>query len=336
MSENKNPFARSAEIADRKIEEMLTRPGRKPKNVTVAQEPDIDQARFDNAMVVARQDVVSADMAQEQHHAMVRAVAAQVGYQLPADCADPDLIQRDIAANMRRSVEACLEVGRGLAVLKAACQHGMFMARLDVLGIDRFVASKFMQAAKKFSNVSSTAHLTKALGNQTKLFEMLVLDDEQIEELELTGQTGELKLDDVATMSVKELRAKVRELKNEVTAKEDVLSTRSAQINTLEEKLSRVKSMPPDEVLAELQAEATKWANDTHGAVIGKFAGSLESLARHYIEHGGESTLVFMAGMVGQIQADLNALRDRLNIPDVMPSMIPEWVVDPSFEKAGA
>lgn len=137
-------------------------------------------------------------------------------------------------------------------------------------------------------------------------------------------------------MSVKELRAKVRELKNEVTAKEDVLSTRSAQINTLEEKLSRVKSMPPDEVLSELQTEATKWTTDAHGAVIGKFAGSLEALARHYIEHGGESIPVFMAGMVGQIQADLNALRDRLNIPDVMPSMIPEWVTDPSFEKAGA
>ena len=42
-------------------------------------------------------------------------------------------IQRDISANMRRSVEACLEVGRGLAVLKAACGHGNFVARLDVL-----------------------------------------------------------------------------------------------------------------------------------------------------------------------------------------------------------
>lgn len=309
--------------------------GRKPIAPKNDEQPVILEGEFATAMSVMRDDVKAITQEENQHQAMVRAVAAQVGYQLPADCADPDLIQRDIAANMRRSVEACLEVGRGLAVLKAACQHGMFMARLDVLGIDRTVAKRFMQAATKFSNGAST-HLLKAAGNQTKLFEMLVLDDEQIEELELTGQTGELKLDDVATMSVKELRAKVRELKNEVTAKEDVLSTRSAQINTLEEKLSRVKSMPPDEVLSELQTEATKWTTDAHGAVIGKFAGSLEALARHYIEHGGESIPVFMAGMVGQIQADLNALRDRLNIPDVMPSMIPEWVTDPSFEKAGA
>lgn len=336
MPENKNPFARAAEIADQKFEAMISRPGRKARTSTVAPEPELDQARVDNAVVVARQEVISADMAENQHHAMVRAVAAQVGYQLPADCADPDLIQRDIAANMRRSVEACLEVGRGLAVLKAACHHGMFMARLDVLGIDRKVAAKFMQAANKFSNVSSTRHLTAALSNQTKLFEMLVLDDEQLEELELTGQTGELKLDDVATMSVKELRAKVRELRNEVTSKEEVLATRSAQINTLEEKLSRAKALPPDEVLTELQAEATKWTNDAHCALIGKFSGAVEALATHFITHGGESINVFMAGLVGQLQADLNALRDRCGIPDVTPAMIPDWVSDPNFDKAGA
>src|SRR3989304_1439685 len=141
----------------------------------------------------------------------VRAVAAQIGYLLPADCTDPDLIQRDISANMRRSVEACLEVGRGLGVLKAACGHGNFMARLDVLGIDVHVASRFVGSARKFSNLPSNANLIKAIGNQTKLFEMLVLDDEQLEELELTGQTGELHLDKIATMSVKELRAALRE-----------------------------------------------------------------------------------------------------------------------------
>ena len=53
-------------------------------------------------------------LAASQQESAVRAVAQQLGYQLPADCTDPDLIQRDIAANMRRSVEACLEVGRGL------------------------------------------------------------------------------------------------------------------------------------------------------------------------------------------------------------------------------
>lgn len=292
----------------------------------------MDQHRIENAMVMMRQDGKSLSLAESQHAATVRAVAAQVGYQLPAECVDPDLIQRDIAANMRRSVEACLEVGRGLTVLKAACHHGMFMARLDVLGIDDGVARKFIRAATKFSNRSSTTVLTNALGSQTKLFEMLVLDDDQIEELELTGQTGELKLDDVATMSVKELRAKVRELKNEVTAKEDVLTNRAKQINSLEEKVSRMKSVPPDEVLAELHAQTTKWLNDTLGAIRGTFAGAIGAVDQHHQDNGGDS-LAFLAGAIGQVQTELDALRDRYAIPDVAPALIPDWVTDPEFAK---
>lgn len=169
-------------------------------------------------------------IADQQQQARVRAVALRVGYQLPADSTDPDLIQRDIAANMRRSVESCLEVGRGLIALKEACAHGQFMSRLDVLGIEDRVARRFMQSALKFTNRASTPVL-KAAGNQTKLFEMLVLDDEQIEELELTGQTGELKLDDVATMSVKELRTKLREAKQEKEAMQRLLQDKNATID---------------------------------------------------------------------------------------------------------
>ena len=175
----------------------------------------------------------------QEQDTLVRATAATLGYQLPANATDPDLIQRDISANMRRSVEACLEVGRGLAVLKAACGHGNFAMRLDVLGIDVNVAGRFMRAAKKFSNSPTSANLTKAIGSQNKLFEMLVLDDEQIEELSLTGQTGELHLDDVATMSIKELRAAVREERHERQAGEKVRADMSAKLTKLQVQLKK-------------------------------------------------------------------------------------------------
>lgn len=171
---------------------------------------------------------------ERQQEALVRATAAKVGYMLPADATDPDLIQRDISANMRRSVEACLEVGRGLVVLKAACPHAQFLPRLDVLGLDRHVAARFIQAATKFSNVPTSAHLTKAIGNQSKLFEMLVLDDEAIEELATSGQTGELTLDDVATMSVKELRAALREERQERQAGDKVREDLSKKLTKLQ------------------------------------------------------------------------------------------------------
>jgi ribosomal protein L29 len=310
----------------------MTGVGRKPLKAddVIDVEATIDTDRFELAMSEMRHEAQTQNEIEQQRVASVRAVAVQVGYQLPVDCADPDLIQRDIAANMRRSVEACLEVGRGLMVLKVACGHGEFVSRLDVLGVERTVAARFMMAAKKFANVATSQHLTKAIGTQSKLLEMLVLDDEQIEELALTGETGELKLDDVATMSVKELRAKVRELKGEVKAKEDVLAKRATQVNELEEKLARVKTVPPDEVLSDLHVEASRQLNDTRGALIGRFSAAVEAIDAHHREHGGDS-LAVLAGLIGQLQADLNQLRDAYAIPDVAPELIPEWVNLPEF-----
>lgn len=217
----------------------------------------------------------------------VRAVAMQLGYQLPADCTDPDLIQRDIAANMRRSVEACLEVGRGLRVLKEACGHGAFIARLDVLGIETRVAQKFMASAAKFSNAASTP-LLKAAGNQTKLFEMLLLDDEQIQELELTGQTGELSLDDVATMSVKELRAAVRQARQDAGYTADQLEKERARADKAEKKLrGKVPVvMPLDERITPFQVEIAARQSLTEKAL----AAHIEAVAALEAWHTEEVT----------------------------------------------
>lgn len=216
-----------------------------------------------------------------EQEATVRAVAAQLGYQLPADCTDPDLIQRDISANMRRSVEACLEVGRGLGVLKVACGHGNFMARLDVLGIEVNVAGRFMNAARKFSNSPTSANLIRAIGTQSKLLEMLILDDTQIEELELTGQTGELKLDDIATMSVKELRAALRESREKIADKDRVLAGKNTKIDELDQQLNRAMKrihLPPwDERVAPFQKEITE-RQSVLDAAIAKHLEAIKAL----------------------------------------------------------
>ena len=254
---------------------------------------------------------------QRELEVTVRAVALQIGYQLPADCTDPDLIQRDISANMRRSVEACLEVGRGLAVLKAACGHGQFIARLDVLGIDRTVAIRFMQAASKFSNVASTHHLTKALGNQTKLFEMLVLDDEQLEELELTGQTGELHLDKIATMSVKELRAALREARADADATDRVLEQKSSTITQLQLEVEpvkrRVAKETPDDAGPQLREEVSLFAFEAEATILGKLTPGFEALAAH-ADANDCTHDDFMAGCLCQIEGALLSLRGRFNV----------------------
>ena len=285
-----------------------------------AEMPEILPSR-ELRIVAAQGDLV---LVQAQHDSHVRAVALQLGYQLPADCTDPDLIQRDISANMRRSVEACLEVGRGLGVLKVACGHGNFMARLDVLGVDVNVAGKFMQAARRFSNSFSTTNLAKAIGNQTKLFEMLVLDDEQIEELELTGQTGELKLDDIASMSVKELRAGLREANAEAVADKEILSKRNTRIAELEREQLRLQASPPDVVLAEMQLELAGFAAEALGMVEGSLRQGMIKLNDYCAAHDFSATHV-MAGHVGQLQQLLNDLREEFVLPNIAGDGTPAW-----------
>lgn len=251
----------------------------------------------------------------EKRDLEARELATRIGYQLPADETNPDLIQRDIAANMRRSVEACLEVGRGLIILKQVCGHGGFLPRLEALGIESTVAIRFMQAAAKFSNAATSQHLIKAIGNQSKLFEMLVLDDEQIEALTLTGQTGELSLDDVATMSVKELRAALRESREQIEAKDVVAGENQKTIQKLKEKLTRSKPTPEflaQESLDELGKESVQCiAHISAGmrAALGTAMASVDTYGadRHLVEQS-------CASAIGNIFAALRSLAAEFDI----------------------
>lgn len=297
----------------------MARTAKKP--LAPADAPEILPAKA--VSIVLSQEALAE--AKTQTEARTRAVAHQLGYTLPVDCVDADLIQRDIAANMRRSVEACLEVGRGIRVLKEACSgHSEFLSRLEDLGIDYGVAQKFIQAASKFS---TSRTLTNAAGGQSKLFEMLVLDDEQIKELELTGQTGELALDDVATMSVKELRAALRKERGDAKAEQAAVEKRlqvvSKQRDDAEARAARIAVESPDEELAELQKASVSVMNDALGAVRGSMRNALIALQNHAEDNG-----VFMAGLVGQLQADLQALREEFNLPDTSSAALAQLAAE--------
>lgn len=291
-----------------------TGPGRPTREAPPVLVDDVDHARIDNAMAVMREGEVAAREAAAQRETLVRAVAAQVGYSLPADSTDPDLIQRDICVNMRRSVEACLEMGRGLAVLKAGCEHGQFIGRVEAMGLDQSVARRFMQAAAKFAN-RAAPHLLAAAGSQSKLFELLVLDDDQLEELELTGQTGGLARDDVACMTQKELRAAVRKLQGEVEAARDVSRRNHDRADKAESDLVHFQKLPPDEQLAELQRCATVAMNGAVASIRGQLRQAVIGL-QHRGDRRGEQGR-FIAGMVAQVQQTLNELRQEFGILDL-------------------
>lgn len=225
--------------------------GRKPLAAAVPRETQAIEA----ALTSANQAVAMLD----ERASRVRAVALQMGYQLPGDGVDADLIQRDIAANMRRSVEACLEVGRGLAVLKEACEHGEFRARLEVLGVEKTVATRFMLAAEKFSKVALAQPLAKAIGGQSKLFELLVLDADEVQELAAGGEVRGLDADDIAGMTRNELRAALKASRDQLSAKDRVLADNAAKITEQAQALELARSekfTPAPGSVARTKAEA--------------------------------------------------------------------------------
>jgi hypothetical protein len=299
---------------------------RPAKSLPTPAEDGFDPARLEEAGEAAAQ----LGRLQAQQAVTVRAVAAQIGYQLPADCTDPELIQRDIAANMRRTVESMIEVGRGLLVLREACAHGEFQKRLDVLGFEQRAARRYMQVVAKFAKRSTSTVLLEAAGTQSKLLEMLVLDDEQIEELELTGQTGELHLDDVATMSVKDLRAALRETRDNAEAQARLMADKNAKIDELASKLTtrapRVRTPPPDEEGAEIRKEASQFAFEAESVVRGKLRAAFQALAEHGEKHGMAHE-DFMAGLLCQVEVAIRQVRGEFGVkaaPD--GEEIPAWL----------
>ncbi len=117
---------------------------------------------------------------------------------------------------------------------------------------------------------------------------------------------------------VQQAEAATAEAKAELKASEDVLATKNKTIDKLQRDLARIEKLPKDEQLSAIKKEATTIANDAEGFMLGNLRQALlkiksyASTSDNDAEHG-----VFMAGLVGQVQAKITALRQEFNLADV-------------------
>jgi len=240
----------------------------------------------------------------------VNALAVTLNYN---GSTDPSVLENSAKDAIRRIGMSTFELGAYLLLLKEACEKGKFLPALERLGVDPRFAQRYMAVTRRFANTTSMSHLERV--GLTKMIELVVLDDEQLEDLTELGQTGELALDDVARMSVKELRAKVRELRSDKEADQQVLTAKNKAIDRLQRDLARIEKLPPDKDLIDLKQKATGIATEAEALVLGGLRQALIAINNHAGEPGQYG--VFMAGLVGQVQAQLNALRQEFNLPDV-------------------
>jgi hypothetical protein len=264
----------------------------------------------------ARSDIAAANqlaVATLEQNERVSALAVQLNYQ---GSTDPAVLENSARDALKRIGMAIFELGAYLLLLKERAGHGEFLAALDRLAIAPRSAQRYMAMCQRFSNATTSSHLEK-LGF-SKMAELLPLDDDQVDDLVDEGQTGELSLDDVARMSVKQLRAAVRKERAEAAKQKSQVERLTAVNSELHEEARMIKRLKPGEELKRTQREAS----DIQAEVMGLIKGNLRRALIALNNCEGDQRL-FMAGMVGQLTSELAELRDEFSLPEVGGT--PEW-----------
>ncbi|MDU2409718.1 MAG: hypothetical protein E7D55_16345, partial [Acinetobacter junii] len=150
-------------------------------------------------------------------------------------------LEDGIRLYQRRTIEDLFELGKRLLLLKEQTPHGEFTSRIELLGFDPSLARRLMAATLKFSK-QETSPVLKTVKSQSKLLELIVLDDSEIEIIEQGGSIGDVNLDSIETMSVRELKKALRDAKSDIEAKEQVIKTKDQRANELLEENTKLKS----------------------------------------------------------------------------------------------
>ncbi|WP_221800477.1 hypothetical protein [Oceanobacter mangrovi] len=235
----------------------------------------------------------------------------------------PDVLEDGIRESQARIGAEIFQIGARLLLIKEQAEHGQFLECLQRLDINPRAAQKFMQVSLKFSNAPISAHLAKV--GKSKILELLVLDDEEIEELAEEGSVRGLELDDIDRMPVSELRKKLREEKNKSEAAERLNTVKSETIDSLLTELDRKpQTLPkPDEDLAKLHGRVAEISEIISKAITGSLNGHMTAIANHHDQHGGSSDQILL-GHLNQISNEIAELRELFALAEVVDG-VPEW-----------
>lgn len=280
--------------------------GRKP-----APTPEMPPKEADDQRTTQLLDAVrETNQIAEHHQEQVLAVAAQLGYDGPLSVG---ALEDGIRFYQRRTVEALLETGKRLLLLKELTPHGEFAQRVEMLGISDRSAQRFMQAAAKTAKSAKLADLSGQIKSASAFLELVTHDDDALETL--------AELDDVDRMSASQLRAALREARADSQAQSDLLAEKNQRLDEARARLARVQKLPPDQVMAELRGEATRIHNDIRARLIGELRQALVAIDEHRESSGlpASAEEIFMAGLVGQILTDAQGLRDEFSLPQIDP-----------------
>jgi hypothetical protein len=222
---------------------------------------------------------------------------------------------------MVQSAEAMLEAGRRLVVLKENEPHGEFITIVEgQLGLALRTAQLIMKAAVKFlspqlqANAQTFAHLGKA-----KLFELIAEDDEELLALSNGGTVAGLTLDEVDQMSCRELRAALRDARENYKAQGEVLTKRSGDLQKTKDELDvvrkRIHGLPADEVIKQLRTEVVGLHFEIEAKILGELREGFSKMAEHASEQGQDHR-TYQADLIRQLEVTLAKVRSEFHLPE--------------------
>lgn len=271
--------------------------------------------------------VVALNQQQNEAGQRLEKIVAQFGDGLPFD---PLRYEDKIRGHLSRSAEEMLAAGRALVVAREHLPHGEWGNFLTRIGLEESVARRMSQAAIKFSNRATSHALLKAAGTKSKLFELMVLDDEDITELNDGGTVAGLELDDIARMPVSELRKALRDAREEKKAIDQLLAEKNTAMDELKAELkkttTRIQAAPPDEVAEQLRSELLAQATGAESAISSGLRAAINLLTQHDQEHGTDHRAI-IAGHFTRIQQVMDDLRNEFAI-GAFTTATPEWATE--------
>ncbi len=183
--------------------------------------------------VADTQDALAAQELEATNNA--RAVAVQMGYE---GSLTVGAVEDEIRFYQKRTVEAILETGKRLLILRELTSHGNssqnetndnFSKRVELLGFSRATAYRFMRAASKTAKSAILADLSKQAKNGLAFLELVTHDDDALEALK--------DMDDIDRMSATQLREALRQEKENTKFIAEKRDKESARADSAEKTL---------------------------------------------------------------------------------------------------
>jgi hypothetical protein len=261
----------------------------------------------------ATEIVRAADAAELMVNDETRALATRLRY---TGSLNPAALEDGIAEAKAMINHGLFALGARLLLLKEQCGHGEFLACLERQEIDARLAQRTMQSTIKFSNAATSPHLEKL--SKSALLELAVLDEGEAEDLIDGKAVRGIEPDELATLSIKELRKRLRAAKEDAAAKDRLIASKNARLDTLETELGKKLATPPqpDEQLVELHADLSRQTLQSVAHLDAGIRAVFTRLADHHAAYGGDSGAI-MAGALDQIERITRMLREDFALSDM-------------------